>query len=336
MKYTIIIPVFKRLEIIHFCLNSIRSQTLKPQKVIFVNNNEIKSKDSINLKSIIKKFNKESGVSTKLINSPKNSGAIARNLGAYEAETEYVAFLDSDVVLEDEYYEKIGNYFKENKELIAVQGLDKSLIEYQKTLKNVGLLMRIFIAFEQFFEISFLINKKSAFVSPSLAVAHPNVLEDFEIFSEWISTCAGVFKKKLFDHYSFCSEFITYSNNEYLYFSHQLFKNKRGLMLYTSKPKYRDIQTKLGRLNKVALLYQIQTYDFFIFLNLFKLDIFNLCIFIKSRIGHVFINILKLIIKKEICLINYFHVIYAVFYPLVHLKFIRKGDLSFYEKDFPC
>ncbi len=334
MKYTIVIPVFKRLEIINVCLNSIRSQTIKPQKVIFVNNNDINSIDSINLKLIVNKFNRESFISTKLINSPKNSGAIARNLGAYEAETEYVAFLDSDVVLEDEYYEKIGNYFKKNKKLIAVQGLDKSLIEYQNSLKNVRPIMRIFIALEQFFEISFLINKERAYVSPSLAVAHPNALKDFEVFSEWISTCAGVFKKKVFEQYSFCSEFVTYSNNEYLFFSHQLYKNKIGLMLYTSKPKYRDIQTKLGRINKIALLYQVQTYDYFIFLNLFKGNIFNLLIFIKSRIGHLFMNILKLILKKELSLINYFHAIYSVFYPLIHLKLIKKGDLSFYEEDF--
>ena len=45
-------------------------------------------------------------------------------------------------------------------------------------------------------------------------------------------------------------------------------------------------------------------------------------------------NILKLILKKELSLINYFHAIYSVFYPLIHLKLIKKGDLSFYEEDF--
>ena len=42
---------------------------------------------------------------------------------------------------------------------------------------------------------------------------------------------------------SFPNQFITYSNNEYVMFSYSLFKNNEGEMLYTSKAKYKDIQT---------------------------------------------------------------------------------------------
>lgn len=333
MKYTIVIPVFKRLEIINLCLDSIISQTMKPIEVIFIDNN-IGRNDSNKLKFIVDEFSKSTNISTRLIKSPKNSGAIARNIGANLSNTEYIAFLDSDVVLEDEYYEIIGNYFKKNSKLIAVQGLDKSLIDFQNSLNKFNIFKKIFILLEQIFETSFLFNKKKALVSPSLAVSHPNSLEEFEVISEWISTCAGVFKKKLFDKYSFCSEFITYSNNEYLFFSHKLFQDKIGLMLYTSKAKYRDIQTNLGRINKIALMYQIQTYDYFIFLNLFKLNFYNLFIFIKSRFGHLILNLIKLIIKKELSIINYFHVIFSIFYPLIFIRSITKGDLSFYENHF--
>ena len=54
-------------------------------------------------------------------------------------------------------------------------------------------------------------------------------------------------------------------------------------MIYTSKAKYRDIQTNQGRINKIQLMYQIETYDLYIFMNLFDKNIKSLFIYIKSR-----------------------------------------------------
>ena len=39
MKYSIVIPVYKRTEIFKICLDSISSQLLKPLEVIIVDNN---------------------------------------------------------------------------------------------------------------------------------------------------------------------------------------------------------------------------------------------------------------------------------------------------------
>ena len=56
---------------------------------------------------------------------------IARNIGAMKCNTDLVAFLDSDIVLFKDYYEKILNYFKLYDDLIAIQGLDINLIFFQ-------------------------------------------------------------------------------------------------------------------------------------------------------------------------------------------------------------
>ena len=69
----------------------------------------------------------------------------------------------------------------------------------------------------------------------------------------------------IFKKYNFPDQFITYSNNEYLMFSYQLYKNNEGKMIYTSKAKYKDIQTSSGRISSIELMYQIQTYDLYIF-----------------------------------------------------------------------
>ena len=148
-------------------------------------------------------------------------------MGADIAKGDLIAFLDSDVILDFNYYAPLVNYFKKDPDLIAIQGLDRSFIESQINDKDAHLLKRFLLKCEDFFETGTLSNRKSGYVSPSLAVSHPNVLSDFEVNSQWISTCAGVFKRKLFRKYNFPDQFITYSNNEYLFLLSIIFKPRR-------------------------------------------------------------------------------------------------------------
>jgi len=333
MRYSIVIPAFKRSDLLCKCLQAVENQTLKPFEVIIVDNNN-ETRESKKLSLLVDKFLIKRNLNIILKNSPKNSGAIARNIGAKSCKGEIVAFLDSDVILDENYYSILLKFFDAHKDLIAIQGIDRALIESQAKLVKESLIKKITYYFEQFFETSLLFNKKNAYVSPSLAVAHPSVEEDFEIQSQWISTCAGLFKRDLFEYYSFPEQFVTYSNNEYLFFSYNLFLKKEGLMIYTNKAKYRDVQTESGRISKIALLYQIQTYDLFIFIRLFNISPKNLFIFIKSRIGHLIYNVSRLILKKNFSLKDYFHAVYSVLYPLINFYSIYKGNLYFYEKKF--
>ncbi len=333
MNFSVVIPIYKRNEIFKSCLISINNQLLKPIEIIVIDNNTSKY-ESKYLRDIIASSNISSEINIKILKSPKNSGAIARNIGVKNAKTNLIAFLDSDVILDENYYSTLINYFKKNKNLIAIQGVDKSLIEAQNNFSNKHFIFKLFNSFEQFFETSSLYSRDSAYVSPSLAVAHPNVKSEFEISSQWISTCAGIFKKSLFDKYCFPNQFITYSNNEYLFLSYKLFKNDEGQMIYTSKAKYRDVQTKEGRLNVIPLIFQIEVNDYFIFIRLFDINIKNLFIFAKSRIGHLIFNLLSLISRKRFSINNFMLVIFSFFYPLLNIKSIINGDLTFYERRF--
>ncbi len=327
-------PVYKRSNVIKLSFKSILKQTRKPFELIVVDNNT-DIKETIILKDIINSYKEKFSHPVHYIKSFKNSGSQARNIGAKKSNGDFVAFLDSDVVLDKDYYEILLNYFTFNKNLIAIQGLDRSLLLDKKTNNRFKFIDKLIYLFEDFFETSSLFNRKNGYVSPSLAVAHPNIQIDFEVKSEWISTCAGIFKKYLFNKYEFPSQFITYSNNEYVMFSYNLFKNKEGDMIYTSKAKYKDIQTSSGRINRVQLMYQIETYDLYIFINLFDFNIKNLFIFFKSRIGHLIYYIFRLIFNKNFSIKLYFHSIFSIFYPLINIYSIIQNDLSFYERDFP-
>ena len=56
---------------------------------------------------------------------------------------DFVAFLDSDVVLDKDYYEILLNYFSVNKKLIAIQGLDRSLLLDPKTNNRLKLIDKL-------------------------------------------------------------------------------------------------------------------------------------------------------------------------------------------------
>ena len=73
----------------------------------------------------------------------------------------------------------------------------------------------------------------------------------------------------------------------------------------------------------------------FIFLNLFKVNPLNIFIFLKSRIGHLILYIIRLFTKNNFSFKNLFYAIHAIVYPFLHITSIVNGDLEIYEKDFP-
>ena len=130
MDYSIVIPIYKRSELILETLNSVSSQDLQPLEIIIVDNNDIEI-ESKKLNLIVSEFSISNNLNINLIKSYINSGAIARNIGANIAKGELIAFLDSDVILDFNYYSTLVNYFKNDPDLIGIQGLDRSFIESQ-------------------------------------------------------------------------------------------------------------------------------------------------------------------------------------------------------------
>ena len=143
-----------------------------------------------------------------------------------------------------------------------------------------------------------------------------------------------MFRKEAFEFSRFPENFITYSNNEYLYFSYSLFLQQAGKLVYTSKVKYKNIFTNDGRLPTLPLIYQMEVNDYFIFIKLFKKNPKNIIIFAKSRIGRLLYNIYQSIFKTKISIRLIYHSFGASIYPLINIKKIFNGDLSFYERDF--
>ncbi len=333
IKYSVVIPTYGRNKFLAGCLESINRQTIKPEEVFIIDNNSnVEYRESV--KEIIKK-NSINEIKYIYNEGRINSGAVARNHGAFLARTELVAFLDDDVVLDDDYYEKVIDVFESDSNVVGVQGLDRALVENYATNIRNKFFGNILIAVENFLEQAFIIKDKNATLRPSLAVTHPIPDIDFFEESQWISTCAGVFKKDLFKKIEFPKQFVKYSWNEYVFFSHNIYKMQLGKMIYTSEPKYRNIPTNDGRLPIKELVYMAEVYDLYVFNNLFNRNLKERIIFLKSRLARLLIYFWRTIKTRQYNLALMRNAFGALYLTFKNRNDIKKGNLKCYNDLFP-
>ena len=126
---SIIVPVYNVSNYIEQCLNSLTNQTMKEIEIIVVD--DCGTDDSIDKAEKLAKKDKR----IKIVNNKKNQGlAESRNIGLKYVKTEYVAFLDSDDWVAEDFIEKLYNAcIKENAD-IAVS----DVIYYYNQNKQIG------------------------------------------------------------------------------------------------------------------------------------------------------------------------------------------------------
>ena len=118
------------------------------------------------------------------------------------------------------------------------------------------------------------------------------------------------------------------------FFSYSIYKDNIGKLIYTSNAKYTGIITNEGRIPKIPLEYMAEVYDQFIFRKLFKFNFVNITFFFVSRLGRICYFYLSNIRKRNLNLEILFLPFNSLFYAIYHRKAIKKGDLSFYRRDF--
>jgi len=332
LSYSVVITSYLRSELVKLTLNSALEQDRKPLEIIIVDNNVLESESDL-LKGLVS-TTKQDICPIRIIKTPKNSAAVARYMGACASKGDLILFMDNDVVIESNYCSQLIKDFDQNPEIIGSQGVDSRRISSQLKRKKSSIFKKLLINFIEFLEISEVVGSEISKVSPSICLFHPDVTKEFEVYSQWISLCASFYRKEAFEYSNFPQNFVTYSNSEYIYFSYDLYKQNVGKLIYTSKAKYTNIDTEDGRLPTIPLIYQLEVNDYFIFIKQFPKSIKNILIFTKSRIGRFLYNFVKALFTSSFSIKLIYHSFGASLYPLVNLKKIIKGDLSFYEKDF--
>lgn len=330
MKISIVIPTYNRNLHLNYCLESILCQLKLPNEVIIINN--AKNDEVMKVITKIEERFKKKNIEIFYIKNPENSGSIARNLGATKAKGDLVAFLDDDVILDKNYYYEIEKVFLSDENTMGVQGFDTNTLEFKKKFQK-NFLFRCLYRFVKFFQISGYYENERARVLPSLCVTYPYPGFNSIIQSQWISTCAGVFSKKIFSKFKFDSELKKYSWNEYLDFSYSIYLEYPKSLFITPFAKYRDVQTKDGRLEAKELIYMAEIYDLYIFQKIFNKSLYNVVIYVWSKLGRMLFNIIKIILKKPKKFSLIFHIFIAPLYALKNFSKIKKRDLNFFNKN---
>ncbi|WP_047394464.1 glycosyltransferase [Cetobacterium sp. ZOR0034] len=109
MELTIIVPVYNVEDYLDECLESIYKVKDINYEVVLVNDG---SKD--NSLNILKKYKELYPTKTKIIDKENGGLSSARNAGIKEARGEYLAFIDSDDIIDSSGFE---NFFKEGQKL---------------------------------------------------------------------------------------------------------------------------------------------------------------------------------------------------------------------------
>ena len=119
-EVSIYVPVYNGQSTIESCINSILSQTVKPNKILVINDN---STDKT--AEILKKYSDK----IEIINNEKNLGvSYIRNLATNYLKSKFIASIDADVELTNNWLEKlIDKATKENITLIGGRMYEKFL-----------------------------------------------------------------------------------------------------------------------------------------------------------------------------------------------------------------
>src|SRR5690554_2762590 len=117
MNYYIIIPAYNEQKNIGLTLDSILKQTFLPQKVVVVNDNSTDNTDGI-VKEFTEKYNFISLVNTNStqIHLPgsKVINAFNQGLEVLDENYDFIVKLDADLILPENYFERIAQIFSEN------------------------------------------------------------------------------------------------------------------------------------------------------------------------------------------------------------------------------
>ncbi len=185
----ILIPTINRVEGILDCLYSIAKQTIKPNMIIIVDASETND-----LEVILQE--KDLGINIKYIPSEKGL-PYQRNLGLEYSKSEWILFLDDDVVLEPDYIETAFKVLEENKGYHVFTG---GIINHGRKVKVNPLL----VLFQRLFYLS-----ESCIAgfkkSGDYNVNHPSLTGPVEVGVA--IGCSSLYHRDIFKDYKFDTNF---------------------------------------------------------------------------------------------------------------------------------
>jgi glycosyltransferase involved in cell wall biosynthesis len=102
---TVVIPTYNRGNLLHKCVKSVISQSIKPDRIIIVDNGDVRSYSNSSPPEGVEVIYTETGI----------GASRARNVGLELVNTKYVAFLDDDDIWDFNFIKEIKLKISKNK-----------------------------------------------------------------------------------------------------------------------------------------------------------------------------------------------------------------------------
>ena len=241
IKTSVIIPTYNRPQDLTNCMQSILSQSVKPDEIIVVDDGDLPG---------FPLLNECKGAGIRCLFHKKNIPGLtaSRNIGVRLSTGKIIFFLDDDVKLFPDYIEKILNVYELDKENII--GGVGGFIANHKPLKLVHRLFRLY-------EIVFLLaglregrvlisGYSTDFGTTGNSPRHISKVD-------FLSGGASSFRKKVFRETSFSEEYRGYGRSEDKDFSYQVSRKYRlvinpdAKLFHYAAPKIGYNKWKLSR-----------------------------------------------------------------------------------------
>jgi GT2 family glycosyltransferase len=121
LELSVIIPTYGRENDLEDCLNSILLQAILPKEILIVDDTPDDSIERL-CKRKKNQFQNEKIDLFYIRNYKERSSAMARNIGIGHAKGNIALFLDSDVILDEDYTRKMLEVYRDYPDAVGVQG----------------------------------------------------------------------------------------------------------------------------------------------------------------------------------------------------------------------
>lgn len=133
-RLTVVIPVYNRAERVKTTLQSVKAQTLRPLRVVLVDNNS--TDNTLAVLNQWKATVADSSFEVRVVEEQQPGAAAARNRGLQEVTTPLTMFFDSDDIMAPSHCQRAVDAFDKYREADIV-GWDCALLFSSKTRKRV-------------------------------------------------------------------------------------------------------------------------------------------------------------------------------------------------------
>jgi GT2 family glycosyltransferase len=324
MQVSIVIPTYYRRKDVDECLDSIIAQTTLPKEILIVDDSDNDEIENL-IKNRGREFKEKDILLRYIRNERERSNTIARNIGIENATGDIILFLDSDVILDENYIKEILKVYKEKLDAMGVQGLIQNLKKEKKFIDRlIGIYNRIFYI---------QLDEKNKFrLLPSLGVSFPSFVDEV-INCEWLSGANNSHKKEILEEFRWDENLKKYGQGDDIDLPYRIFKKYPNSLFMTPYAKLIHKGSPEGRNPKRELVYMEEIYYLYLFYKNIEQTLKNKLIYLWSRVGRIIRKMIFLTLKpSKSKLVEIKYTLGAIFSCMKHIRKIKKGDLEFFNK----